>query len=118
MDRGQRIAEAVRVTRKGGRILFSTYSSRIWQDRLAWFRAQAGAGPLGEIDEARTAQGTIICKDGFKFRTVAPDEFARLFAHAGLEPCIREVDGSSHSVPHGRNRPLHARVKAQYSLRH
>ena len=65
VNREQLIAEAVRVTRKGGRILFSTYSSRIWQDRLAWFRAQAGAGPLGEIDEARTAQGTIICKDGF-----------------------------------------------------
>ena len=89
------IAEAVRVTKEGGRIVFSSYSPRIWEDRLEWFRAQSRAGLLGELDEALTGHGTIVCKDGFRATTVSEAEFANLFREAGLEPSIREVDGSS-----------------------
>jgi 2-polyprenyl-6-hydroxyphenyl methylase/3-demethylubiquinone-9 3-methyltransferase len=35
------VAEALRVTKKGGTLLFSTYSDKIWHDRLHWFQIQA-----------------------------------------------------------------------------
>ena len=94
-NRHELVAEAVRVAREGGVVLFSSYSPRIWADRLDWFRAQSGAGLLGEIDESRTGNGTIVCKDGFQASTVGGDEFRALFAKLGLAATIREVDGSS-----------------------
>jgi 2-polyprenyl-6-hydroxyphenyl methylase/3-demethylubiquinone-9 3-methyltransferase len=94
-NRHELVAEAVRVAKEGGGILFSSYSPRIWTDRLDWFRAQSRAGLLGEIDESRTGAGTIVCKDGFQARTVGGDEFRALFAGLGLAATIREVDGSS-----------------------
>jgi len=94
-DRHELVAEAVRVAKEGGVVLFSSYSPRIWADRLDWFRAQSGAGLLGEIDESRTRDGTIACKDGFRAMTVSGDEFRALFAEVGLATTIREVDGSS-----------------------
>jgi hypothetical protein len=36
-----------------GLILFSSYSSEIWKERLDWFRKQHQTGLLGEIDEKR-----------------------------------------------------------------
>ena len=94
-DRHQLVEEAVRVAKDGGAILFSSYSPRIWADRLEWFRAQSKAGLLGELDESRTKDGTIVCKDGFRASTVGDDEFRALFAELGLEATICEVDGSS-----------------------
>lgn len=89
------VAEAIRVTRVGGQILFSTYSSRIWEERVEWFREQAREGLIGPIDEARTRQGTIVCEDGFRATTFEPSEFLRLFAGLGLQTTIHEVDSSS-----------------------
>jgi 2-polyprenyl-6-hydroxyphenyl methylase/3-demethylubiquinone-9 3-methyltransferase len=88
-------AEALRVTRPGGVLLFSSYAARIWEERLAWFRGQAAAGLIGEIDETRTRDGTIVCKDGFRATTVDGAEFMRLFAGPGRTVSIEEVDGSS-----------------------
>ncbi|HII40149.1 MAG TPA: class I SAM-dependent methyltransferase [Thermoplasmata archaeon] len=95
VDPGQLVSEALRVTRLGGRVLFSSYSPRIWEERLAWFRLQAKAGLLGEIDEDRTGDGTIVCKDGFRAGTVTREEFAQLFERVGVRPELREVDESS-----------------------
>lgn len=95
VDRHRLVAEAVRVAKDGGVILFSSYSPRIWTDRLDWFRAQARAGLLGEVDESRSREGTIVCKDGFRATTVGGDEFRGLFAGLDLAATIREVDGSS-----------------------
>jgi ubiquinone/menaquinone biosynthesis C-methylase UbiE len=95
VDRGRLVAEAVRVTRSGGSILFSSYSPRIWEERLDWFREQARAGLIGEIDEARTGDGTIVCTDGFRATTVGAAEFVGLYTQLGLRPTVREVDGSS-----------------------
>jgi ubiquinone/menaquinone biosynthesis C-methylase UbiE len=94
-DRPTVVAEAARVADEGGRILFSSYSSRIWEDRLDWFRAQSREGLVGELDESQTTNGTIVCKDGFRASTVGKDEFRALFRSAGLEASIHEVDGSS-----------------------
>ena len=95
VDRGRLVAEAVRVTRSGGSIVFSSYSPQIWEERLDWFREQARAGLIGEIDEARTGDGTIVCTDGFRATTVGAAEFIGLYTHLGLRPTVREVDGSS-----------------------
>jgi 2-polyprenyl-6-hydroxyphenyl methylase/3-demethylubiquinone-9 3-methyltransferase len=94
-DRHELVEQAVRVAKEGGVVLFSSYSPRIWADRLDWFRAQSGAGLLGEIDESRTRDGTIVCKDGFRATTVSGEEFGTRFAEVGQTATIHEVDESS-----------------------
>lgn len=87
--------EALRVTRPGGRALFSTYSSTFWPERLQWFEAQAAAGLLGAIDYDQTKNGTIVCKDGFRAGMFTPEEFRMLCRRLGVEPVITSVDESS-----------------------
>jgi SAM-dependent methyltransferase len=95
VDRKRLVAEAVRVTKDRGVILFSSYSPKIWEARLEWFRKQSLFGLVGEIDEERTCDGTIVCKDGFRATTVSGDEFVELFGELGLDASIIEVDKSS-----------------------
>jgi 2-polyprenyl-6-hydroxyphenyl methylase/3-demethylubiquinone-9 3-methyltransferase len=94
-DKAGLIREAMRVTRPGGTVLFSSYSSRFWDHRLEWFRLQAGEGLLGEIDAERTGDGIIVCKDGFVATTVDGEEFRALARGLGADADIMEVDGSS-----------------------
>ena len=89
------VSEAIRITRPGGRVLFSSYASSFWLERLSWFRRQAELGLLGEIDEAATGDGVIVCKDGFKATTVGPDQFRALGAELNFRPEITIVDDSS-----------------------
>jgi len=95
VDKGRLVGEAVRVTRDGGVVLFSSYSPKLWEARLEWFRRQSLFGLVGEIDEGRTCDGTIVCKDGFRATTVGGDEFVELFGELGLDASIIEVDESS-----------------------
>jgi len=95
VDPGELVAEAVRVTRPGGRVLFSSYAEAFWEERLAWFEAQAAEGLLGEIDYERTGDGVIVCRDGFTATTFAPKDFRALAASLGLAARVEEVDGSS-----------------------
>jgi len=94
-DQRRLIEEALRVTRSGGTVLFSSYSERFWNDRLGWFRLQSKLGLIGEIDEAATGNGVIVCKDGFRASTVSPDEFFKLASSLNIDPVFTEVDGSS-----------------------
>jgi len=87
--------EAVRVTRKNGTVLFSSYSEKLWEHRLEWFRRQAKEGLVGEIDEDRTGKGVIVCKDGFKATTYAPEQFVSLARECRVGAEIFEVDDSS-----------------------
>ncbi|MCD4746024.1 MAG: hypothetical protein K8R58_06975 [Bacteroidales bacterium] len=64
----------------------------IWDERLKWFRLQANEELLGEIDEKKTGNGTIVCKDGFSTYTVSPDEFLSLTADFKTKINITEVD--------------------------
>ncbi len=89
------VEESVRVIRPGGTALFSSYSEHFWEDRLDWFRLQAEQGLLGEIDEAATGKGVIVCRDGFKASTVEPDDFAALTSGLPVKTEITEVDRSS-----------------------
>ncbi len=83
------------MTKDNGVILFSSYSPKIWQARLEWFRKQSQLGLIGEIDEEKTCDGTIVCKDGFRATTVSSDQFIKLFDEFGLNASIIEVDESS-----------------------
>jgi 2-polyprenyl-6-hydroxyphenyl methylase/3-demethylubiquinone-9 3-methyltransferase len=89
------LREALRVVRSPGRVLFSTYSERIWPDRLDWFRLQAAQGLVGAIDEQATRPGTIVCRDGFSVGTMTPDLFRQACAELRVAPTLTEVDQSS-----------------------
>ncbi len=95
VDRRRLVAEAIRITKRGGVVLFSSYADSFWEARLEWFEIQANAGLLGEIDHERTHDGVIVCKDGFTADTVRPQEFVELCAGFGVEIAIAEVDESS-----------------------
>lgn len=95
VDKKRLIAESIRVTKDDGIILFSSYSPKIWEARLEWFRRQSRFGLIGEIDEEKTRDGTIVCKDGFRATTVSGDQFVELFDEFGLKVSIIEVDESS-----------------------
>jgi 2-polyprenyl-6-hydroxyphenyl methylase/3-demethylubiquinone-9 3-methyltransferase len=95
VNRKDLMAEAVRITRPGGTVLFSSYADLFWPERLAWFRRQAARGLLGEIDEEATGNGVIVCKDGFQATTVGPEDFKTLAAKLGILPEISIVDESS-----------------------
>jgi SAM-dependent methyltransferase len=86
--------EAVRITRPGGTVLFSSYAERFWPDRLEWFRAQAVHGLIGPIDEEATGDGVIVCRDGLRLATMHPAGFTSLAAALGLEPRLADVAGS------------------------
>jgi 2-polyprenyl-6-hydroxyphenyl methylase/3-demethylubiquinone-9 3-methyltransferase len=95
VDKRTLIEEALRVTKHGGLALFSSYSEKFWKPRLEWFRIQAEAGLLGEIDEELTGNGVIVCRDGFTATTVSPDEFKKLTEGLDADVRIVEVDESS-----------------------
>ena len=89
------VRESIRVARAGGRVLFSSYSEKFWEDRLEWFQLQSDAGLIGEIDWSATREGVIVCKDGFRATTCGPAEFLSLISQLHVELKIEEVDDSS-----------------------
>jgi 2-polyprenyl-6-hydroxyphenyl methylase/3-demethylubiquinone-9 3-methyltransferase len=95
VDRTRLVREAVRVTRPGGRVLFSSYSDRFWPHRLEWFRRQAEWRLIGEIDEEATGDGVIVCRDGLRLERMRPEDFRAICKTIGIDPLITEVDGSS-----------------------
>jgi len=95
LDKLETMKEALRVTRESGTAFFSSYSNNFWGNRLEWFKLQASHGLLGEIDEEKTKDGVIVCKDGFTARTLTPDEFISLAKKLNVTPKITEVDQSS-----------------------
>ena len=95
VDPGALFEESLRVTRRGGVALFSTYADSFWEHRLQWFRAQAARGLVGEIDDKLTRRGEIVCRDGFRATTFSAEDFLRLAGDLPAEATIREVDGSS-----------------------
>ncbi|MCL2073714.1 MAG: class I SAM-dependent methyltransferase [Marinilabiliaceae bacterium] len=88
------LTETLRVTKKGGILLFSSYSDKIWQNRLHWFQIQSEEKLLGEIDYAKTKNGIIVCKDGFKAITYSENDFLTLASKFNVDVIIHEVDDS------------------------
>lgn len=95
VDQRRLIEETMRVVRRGGRTLFSSYSEKFWDDRLRWFELQAQYGLLGEIDYDATGDGVIVCTDGFRATTVSPERFQDLTSGLDADIRIQEVDRSS-----------------------
>jgi 2-polyprenyl-6-hydroxyphenyl methylase/3-demethylubiquinone-9 3-methyltransferase len=89
------LRQALRVTRPGGQVMFSTYAAGFWEQRLAWFEAQAEAGLIGELDHGSTGSGTIVCRDGLRLGMMLPEELRAMGSESGTEPDLHEVDGSS-----------------------
>jgi SAM-dependent methyltransferase len=95
VDNKRLVSEAIRVTKKNGIILFSSYSSKIWEARVEWFKEQSDLGLIGELDMEKTGNGSIVCKDGFRASTVSGRQMVKLFSEFGLDASITEVDESS-----------------------
>jgi 2-polyprenyl-6-hydroxyphenyl methylase/3-demethylubiquinone-9 3-methyltransferase len=95
MDPKMLIRESLRTTKPGGKIFFSTYSDRFWDDRLEWFKIQSKAGLIGEIDNDKTGDGVIVCIDGFQATTISADDLGRLAHGLNVDIEISEVDRSS-----------------------
>ncbi len=95
VDQLELVNEAYRITRENGRILFSSYSGKFWDERLRWFEDQAAAGLLGAIDYEKTGDGVISCEDGFTATTLKSDDFQRLTSHLNARIRIFEIDNSS-----------------------
>src|SRR5690606_17505079 len=72
VDRLALMRESLRICRPGGSVLFSSYSEKFWDHRLAWFEQQSAHGLLGPIDYDRTGNGSIVCTDGFTASTCTP----------------------------------------------
>ena len=89
------IKESMRVTKTGGKVILSSYSENIWNERLNWFIDQANEGLLGEIDLEKSHNGTIIGKDGFKATTFTKEDFEALIKKLNLNAKICEIDDSS-----------------------
>ncbi len=89
------IWESIRVAKRRGKVLFSSYADKFWKDRLEWFRLQSKAGLVGEIDYEKTGDGVIVCKDGFTATTVRPEQFRKLTSRFDVDTKIVEVDESS-----------------------
>jgi SAM-dependent methyltransferase len=95
VDQRALFASAASAARPGGVAMFSTYAASFWPCRLDWFRAQSASGLIGEIDEAATGDGVIMCRDGFTATTPTPEELAELATSVGASYVVRTVDDSS-----------------------
>lgn len=95
VDQKTLIKESLMMCRKGGVVMFSTYSSKFWEHRLEWFRLQSDAGLLGEIDMEKTKDGVIVCKDGFTATTVSSEKFRELTKDLAAALEIIEIEESS-----------------------
>jgi len=89
------ITESLRVIKEGGKLILSSYSEKIWNERLEWFIQQSKEGLLGEIDMEKTHDGMIICKDGFQASTFTREDFKNIIDNMELKATIEEIDDSS-----------------------
>lgn len=95
VDKKKLINEAVKLTKPGGTVLFSSYSEKFWNHRLNWFEIQSESGLIGKIDYNETGNGVIKCKDGFMATTFGAEEFKSLAKSCGFSCIISEVARSS-----------------------
>ena len=95
VDPVELFAESIRVTKRGGLVLFSSYSEKFWEFRLEWFKAQSKAGLIGELDTEKTRNGVIFSTDGFTAITYDAQKFLSLAAQFDVDARIVEVDQSS-----------------------
>lgn len=94
-DQKQLLAEAVRVARNRGKIIFSSYADKFWIHLIEWYTLQGEMVGIGEIDlDASTRNSCIINKDGFKISNLNENGFRKLCDETGLQYQISEIDDS------------------------
>ncbi len=89
------LRESLRITKRNGKIILSSYSENFWEERLKWFIQQSEEDLLGEIDFEKTGNGSIVCKDGFIATTFTKKDFQNLLQRMNLKGAIQEIDMSS-----------------------
>ena len=89
------LRESLRITKRNGKIILSSYSENFWEERLKWFIQQSEENLLGEIDFEKTGNGSIVCKDGFIATTFTKKDFQNLLQRMNLKGAIQEIDMSS-----------------------
>ncbi|MCG3253904.1 MAG: class I SAM-dependent methyltransferase [Candidatus Heimdallarchaeota archaeon] len=89
------LRESLRITKKNGKLILSSYSENFWEERLKWFILQSEEELLGEIDYEKTGNGFIVCKDGFIATTFSKNDFQNLLQKMNLKGSIQEIDLSS-----------------------
>ncbi len=95
LDPFKGISAITDLLRPKGKAFISSYSPKFWKHRLDWFYEQADKGLLGEIDEEKTKNGVIVCKDGFRAITQSPEELESIGKASGFPYEVVEVDTSS-----------------------
>jgi len=95
VDKTSLMLEALRVTKLGGSLLFSSYAPQFWNHRLKWFEMQAKLGLVGEIDYEKTGNNTIVCKDGFRAGAMSERDFFQLCGKFNLIPEVITIDDSN-----------------------
>jgi 2-polyprenyl-6-hydroxyphenyl methylase/3-demethylubiquinone-9 3-methyltransferase len=95
VDNYKLIIDCVRIIKDQGKIILSSYSDKIWEDRLYWFELHAREGLIGSIDYDLTKNGEIVCKDGFRADTMSENDFKALLKDFEYDFQIIEVDNSS-----------------------
>jgi len=96
IDPRKLILEVVRVTKLGGSTIFSSYADEFWPYRLEWFKLQAAAGLIGEIDINKTGNGIIVCKDGFTATDPTPKNWTVYkLSRRGYNGCRKATEGGS-----------------------
>ncbi len=89
------LREGLRITKRNGKLILSSYSENFWEERLKWFIQQSEEELLGEIDFEKTGNGSIVCKDGFIATTFSKKDFQNLLQRMNLKGSIQEIDMSS-----------------------
>lgn len=89
------LREGLRITKRNGKLILSSYSENFWEERLKWFIQQSEEELLGEIDFEKTGNGSIVCKDGFVATTFSKKDFQNLLQRMNLKGSIQEIDMSS-----------------------
>ena len=95
VDISKLLKECIRITKNNGKILLSSYSDKIWDERLHWFDLHEKERLIGEIDYKKTKNGEIVCKDGFRATTFTKKDFENLTENLEQEIIVTEVDNSS-----------------------
>jgi 2-polyprenyl-6-hydroxyphenyl methylase/3-demethylubiquinone-9 3-methyltransferase len=95
VDQRRLLESAIQAVGAGGKVQLFSYAEELWEERLAWFRLQAAEGLVGEIDEAATGNGTIVCCDGFTATALSVGRFAELARGLGRSFSVSVLEHAS-----------------------
>jgi len=91
----ENISKMLDLLNVNGKLFISSYSDKIWEQRLEWFQEQTTKQLLGKIDMSKTKDGVIICEDGFKATTTTIEQLREIGETTGYEYFVVEVEQSS-----------------------